>query len=533
MMKQIKKIFLCFFLLISILIPVHANDRGFYIANDESGIPDTALYEYIKIQTKQNEVYSNDLVGVEELTLSDRVYSIRSLKGLSKMNLADLKSLTLDISTLSTLEDVLELTMLQELRITNSSLTQLPEDIHLLDNLHSFELNHSMVTYLPDNFYTMGSLNALTLNSVPLEGIGKDIEKLQFLDEINLINMHISIPEELYTLVHLKKIRFSGMQATTLSHRIAELNHLEELYLDNNQFTEIPAMVFDIPSLQKLSLQSNQLTNVSTEIDRLINLSELDLSYNQLETLPIQLTNLSNLRVLSINDNLIACLPSDFSLLKLDGVYDFFKYNEIQKCGAVPEVTITTVLSFEDKELVNGGYTNKDVVVQSNNPVYFMVDNITDTEVSTEKVISGEGKHVVSAVEEVNGIVATVSFTIDKKAPSIAIQGNDMKSDFFKIDVAIESNEEGYFVINGERISQKQQMIILSENGEYEVYQEDSAGNRSNTLSFSINKEVVKVIEEKKEFTYLWYLGFMFVVAVLAWGTHHFLRQGAENDRKQ
>lgn len=531
-MKQISKLFMCLFMLFCLVGPVHARERGFYIANDESGIPDTALYEFIKIQTKQNEVYSNDLVGLTELTLSDRVYSIRSLKGLSLMNLENLKSLTLDISTLSTLEDVLGLTMLEKLTIQSNSLTEIDENIHLLSNLHSFELNGSMVTSLPENFFTMTSLNSLTLNSVPLEELDKNIELLQFLDEISLVNVTFDIPEQLYSLVHLKKLKFSQMQLTELSDKIVDLIHLEELNLENNAFVKIPSMLYEMPSLQVLNMRQNQVSEVSEKIENLIRLRELDLSYNLLTTLPVQLTNLGNLNTLAIQENQIECLSSDFGLLKLNGVLDFFAFNGIEKCGVVEvEPVVSVNLTFEGN-VKDGGYSNNSVAVVSDIPVYFMVDSVTDSETSTRKIVSGEGKHVVSAVLDGQGVMATVSFTIDTTSPSIAIQGNDLKESVFLYDVAIESNEEGYFVVNGVKHSNREQMIILSENNEYEVYLEDVAGNRSNVLNFSIQQEEVVVVnEEPKPISTFAYIAFVVILMFLSWGTYVFLRQGAINDQ--
>lgn len=522
---------MCLFLLFTLIGPVHARERGFYIANDETGIPDTALYEFIKIQTKQNDVYSNDLAGITELTLSDRVFSIRSLKGLSKMNLENLKSLTLDISTLNTLEDVLGLTMIEELTIGSNSLTELDENIHLLSNLHSFELNGSMITEFPSSFYTMTSLNSLTLNSVPLEELSKEIRNLQFLDEVNLSNVSFLIPEEIYSLVHMKKLSFSQMQLTTLSDKVVDLVHLEELHLENNTFTEIPSVIYEMPSLQVLNMRQNEISAVSEKIEGLTHLRVIDLSYNSLETLPVQITNLGNLKTLSIQENPISCLSSDFGLLKLDGVFDFFEFNGIDKCEVEEvEVVVSVNLSFEGN-VKNGGYSNNAVAVISDVPVYFMVDSVTDTETSTRKIVSGEGKHVVSAVLGEHGVMDTVSFTIDSTAPTIAIQGNDLKETQFLYDVAVESNEEGYFVVNGVKSQKREQLIILSENNDYEVYLEDAAGNRSNTINFTIKHEETRVIsEEPKTISLLSYLVFIVVVGLLAWGTYVFLRQGAKNE---
>lgn len=532
-MKQISKLFMCLFMVFCLIGPVHANGRGVYIANDETGIPDAALYEFIKIQTKQNEVYSNDLAGITELTLSDRVYSIRSLKGLSLMNLENLKTLTLDISTLSTLEDVLELTMLEKLIIQSNSITQLDENIHLLSNLHSFELNGSMVTSLPENFYTMTSLNSLTLNSVPLEELSKNIEMLQFLDEISLTNVSFEIPEQIYSLVHLKKIKFSQMQLTQISNKIVDLVHLEELNLENNAFAEIPSVVYEIPSLQVLNMRQNQVSEVSDKIENLLRLRELDLSYNELTTLPVQLTNLNSLNTLSIQENQIECLSSDFGLLKLNGIFDFFAFYGINKCEVEEiEPIISATLSLEGN-VKDGGYSNNAVAIVSDVPVYFMVDSVTDSETSTRKIVSGDGKHVVSAVLDGQGIVDTVSFTIDTIAPVIAIQGNDLKESMFLYDVAIESNEEGYFVVNGVRKSNREQLIIMSENNDYEVYLEDVAGNRSNVLNFAIQREEPVVVnEEPKTIPVIAYLIFIIVLGVLSWGTYVFLRQGAINEQK-
>ncbi|MBE6115073.1 MAG: leucine-rich repeat domain-containing protein [Erysipelotrichaceae bacterium] len=531
-MKLFTKFHLILCILLAMIIPVSANDRGTYIPNNDSGIPDPALYEFIKIQTGQSEVYSQDLVGVEELTLSDRVYSIRSLQGLSQMDLSSLHTLTLDISTLATLEDVLPLNMLQTLRITNSSLEALPENINELSSLRSFELYDSKITQLPDNFYDLGTLESLYFERVPLKDISKDILKLQFLDSFTVVDMDVKLPEELYSLMHLKKLRLSGMKLNKVSSNIINLYNLEELSLDNNEFTEIPQIIYELASLQKLSFRQNQIKEISKDIEGLARLKELDLSYNQLIDLPIQITNLNDLRVLGVRDNQFECLPSDFSLLQLTGVYDFFEYNEIAKCE-VPMITTPAIeikLSVAGNIVSAGGHTNQSVVVLASYPVYFMVNGKTETELGQSITISSEGMYTVQAIDGERGPVDSLSFTIDKTIPTIRMQGDTTSSEYLS-EVAIESDEDGYFVVNGVKQTELKKMIVLDAVGNYQIYQMDRAGNESNTITFAILEGDLQTRVQNNGIPYWVYIAFALIMVITAWGVHVFLLKGSVIER--
>lgn len=535
-MKKITKGIIAFLLVFTLLPSVSANnemkDRGTFIPNDETGIADTALYEYIKIQSGKNEVFSKDLENITELRLTDKIYSIKTLSGLELMEMPSLKTLELDIQTLTTLEDVVELTQLKELIIKSSSLTALPDDLEKLSNLNKIEIYDSPIEELSESFYELPMLDTIVLSNLPLTSLEAEIKEIPYLESLTLTSMNFEIPEEVYEIPFLRFLTIEKMGVDNVSDQIASLGYLEELSLADNELSEIPANLYEIRTLKKLVLRNNHIKEIDIDVERLVNLVELDISKNELTELPIQIANLNNLSALNIADNQLTCLDSEFGYLKLMNIYDIFKYYDLEKCDYVetPKYIEDTILMVKDNVVMQGGTTNQDVTIMSNNEVYFVVDMVMSQELSNEIVVSGEGFHSVSAVIEELGTVASMTFTIDRQAPNIKIQNNDMESTGFTTDIAIESDEEGIFYVNG--IAREEgTMILLSENGDYDVYIEDIAGNKSNTLTFYIEKEEIAVaneVEKKAETSKMWYVVFFIYVVGASIGSYYFLKRGAE-----
>lgn len=540
-MKKLIATCVTVFLLLTVLPTVSAasetKDRGMFIPNDESGIVDTALYEYIKIQSGKGEVYSNDLENITTLKLSDKIYSIKSIDGLSLMNMPNLCTLELDISTLDNLDEVVKFDQIKELIILNSSIHELPDTMNEMEGLDMIEIHNSPIEELNPSLYQIPFLDSIVLDNLPLLKLDDEITDMRFMESIELYSMHIDIPESIYSNPRLRTLKLENMGITELSENISNLERLEELSLANNELTAIPDGIYALTSLQTLNLRNNHISEISGKIEGLYNLKSLDVSHNMLTSLPIQIASLSNLRSLSISENPIECLDSDFGLLELTNVYDIFEYNEIAKCDIVTEEPVLeeTILSILNNVVSSDGYTNQDVTVISNNEVFFVVDMVMQSEPSKEVTISEEGNHKVDAVMDDLGTVATIAFTIDRKAPTIKIQNNDMLQNGFSSDIAIESDEQGTFYVNGVS-SGTSSMLLVSENGDYEVYVVDAAGNKSNVLNFYIEKAAednTKVVKEKeKEVPYGWYVFFIIFVAVGAYVAFIFLRKGAELDNE-
>ena len=538
-MRKLTKCIVVLFLLMMMLPTVNATentiDRGTFIPNDQSGIVDTALYEYIKIQTGKNDVYSNDFENITTLKLSDKIYSIKNLSGLDLLNMPNLVTLELDISTLSTLDEVVKLDQLKELIILNSSLTELPDTIKDMESLNVLEIRNSPIEELTGSFYDIPFLDTIVFDSLPIKELDSSIKDMKFVERLELYSLEIEITEAIYDMNHLRTLKIENMGLESISDSIYKLERLEELSLANNEIEEISKSIYDLSALNTLNLRNNRIQEIDGDIERLYNLESLDVSRNMLTTLPLQIASLSSLKELLINDNLIECLESDFGLLKLDSVYDFFEYNEIAKCDYVEEEPVleTTILSVLHNVVQMGGITNQDVTIVSNNDVYFVVNMVMKSEPLRELTISEDGDYKIDAVIDGLGTVASIAFTIDRKAPQINIKDNDLKQKGFSTDIAIESDESGEFYVNG--VSQGEaSMLLLSEDGDYEVYVVDKASNKSNVLNFYIEKHdpnteiEPKVIE--KEVSYVWYVVYIVFIVIASIATYWYLKKGIEMD---
>jgi internalin A len=143
------------------------------------------------------------------------------------------------------------------------------------------------------------------------------------LEELDLSNDYstkdkdklFKIPDEVFTLKHLKKLKLSHNQIYEIPESIGKLSNLTQLDLRKNQLTTVPESISKLSNLTQLGLRKNQLTTVPESISKLSNLTWLDLSANQLTTVPESISKLSNLTWLDLSANQLTTVPESISKL--------------------------------------------------------------------------------------------------------------------------------------------------------------------------------------------------------------------------
>lgn len=221
------------------------------IANDESGIPDKALYKGIlkALGKKTNETFTKQ--EAEKLTELE-TGGVSSLQGIGY--LSQLEQLRIEGWKLRSLEGVDELHKLVDLDVSYNKLKSLKS----LGNLTSLE-------------YLTVDLNQLT----SLEGIEN--------------------------LKNLKGLYASWNKITNLKP-LKGLTNLEYVWITNNNLKSLKG-IENSKNLRSLLILANNLTNVN-ELKGLTNLEELNISYNKIKKLP-NMKNFGKLRYAScdIHDN--------------------------------------------------------------------------------------------------------------------------------------------------------------------------------------------------------------------------------------
>lgn len=537
-MRNLIRCITCVCLGFFMLLPVNATStsgRGNVITNDEYGIVDQRLYKYLATLVNQTQLYSNDLAHIEELTITNYDDDIQSITGLKHLHMPNLKVLNIAINTLDNIDDVLSFPSLKELNLYYPSIEKLPESIHRLSNLTTIHIEGGNLKQLPNNLYDIITLKSLTIKHLPIKELSKQITKLMYLEELVIDNVDlVTVPVEVTQLRALKHLELNGLELSTLPAGMNNLLQLEVLRLEDNHFKAIPEELFELLNLQFLSFKNNKLTTIDPHIQSIRRLRELDLSINKLQTLPIEMINLPSLKILDLANNEWNCLPGEFQYLSLTNVANVFDGYSISRCGLEDSTGISEnkapLLRLRNVGLTNNGYTNQDVIVESDQPVNFVINEVANVARDEAISFSLEGTYSVTGLNEFGVGSNTLSFTIDKTKPVIRITDNYNELGIYQYDVAIDANEDGYFVVNGVRQNSVSRLLIVSDHQTYTISFVDLAGNESNLLDFVVQAKADENINADSKNSLWLYVTTVIMAAMMGVATYIFLQKSTSDE---
>ena len=245
------------------------------IANDESGIPDKALYiEILKaLGKKTGDTFTKqEAESITELEAG----GVKTLKGIK--NLSQLERLRVEEKELKSLEGVEELHKLISLNVSYSGIKSL-KPVRNLINLE----------------YITADFNQLT----SLEGV-ENLKKLKGLS--------------------------AGWNKITSLKPLKGLTNLEYLWMDDNRLKSLKG-IENSTGLAYLAAGGNRLTSIK-EIKGLKNMEKLDVSYNRLTSVN-EIKGMKKLKTLNISANRIKKLPNMKSFKKLDYLFCDVYYNRL------------------------------------------------------------------------------------------------------------------------------------------------------------------------------------------------------------
>lgn len=317
----------------------------YIIPNDETGIPDTVLYNYL---LNVNPVYGEEAIadanGDGKLSVGEakeigslHLYDIegdedriRSFKNISKyvpnfanLVIYDYEDTPGEHMTLST-ADIEEFAKLQETNGRGFGLTlrgvlfENPADLVKLHTLGGFDISESNLTNLDfvtkENF---PNLRYIWVNDNPIEKLPASLSEFTELWGLDVSGCKLTELPDLSGLVNLETLNAYENQLTTLPD-LSTLTKLENLQVPDNQLTTLPDLSA-LTNLKSLNVSYNQLTALP-DISGLTNLDDLNVGHNQLTTLP-DLTALTKLdtEVYKLAENLLteaelkAKLPAQFT----------------------------------------------------------------------------------------------------------------------------------------------------------------------------------------------------------------------------
>ncbi len=118
-----------------------------------------------------------------------------------------------------------------------------------------------------------------------------------------------SLPPEIGSLTHLKRLYLNCNKLESLPPEIGKLTNLNRLYLRDNKLTSLPPEIGNLTNLTHIYLRSNKLTSLPPEIANFTKLKGLFASDNQLKTLPEEMENLTEISTLDLRRNPLPIPP--------------------------------------------------------------------------------------------------------------------------------------------------------------------------------------------------------------------------------
>ena len=182
-------------------------------------------------------------------------------------------------------EEIVNLTSLEQLKIHESALERLPENISRLENLKSIDLFACDVLQdFPDDFFQLTQLEELLLYSTEL--YSDEIGSLKKLKKLSLSGDLYEIPVWIFDLKELTELCLNEVALSEIPSEIGELTKLEYLDLGvNERITKLPESFGNLTNLKHLSLDCCSLQSLPESFVNLTQLEELELGPSDMNTL--------------------------------------------------------------------------------------------------------------------------------------------------------------------------------------------------------------------------------------------------------
>ena len=144
----------------------------------------------------------------------------------------------------------------EELNLSGTPITALPESLGQLANLQSLDLRGTQITALPELLGQLANLERLDLRGTQITALPESFSLLAKLQKLYLDNTQIiALPESFDRLAKLQLLSLSHTQITALPESFGRLAELVILYLNNTRITALPDWLGELPKLIKLDLR--------------------------------------------------------------------------------------------------------------------------------------------------------------------------------------------------------------------------------------------------------------------------------------
>lgn len=164
-------------------------------------------------------------------------------------------------------------------------------------------------------------LNLLNISDTTLQELPAEVSNLTNLQSILLYGNQLkSLPSSIGKLDKLKVLDVSRNQLTTLPDEIAQLVNLAAINVSNNQLESFPELSV-CAKLGVLDVSYNRLTEFPNVcVETMSNLSEINVKANQIVVVPDAIGQLGALKQLNLASNKVVVVPKVLaSMSKLKG----------------------------------------------------------------------------------------------------------------------------------------------------------------------------------------------------------------------
>ncbi len=265
--------------------------------------------EYINTIYIQNIIkkpnWFDDLKNLRNLNIErTHIYDIDFVNSFQKLKILNLSELTNVNKILN-----LNLPLLEELRIEECKIINIPEDIGKLKNLKIIEIVDTELEELPNSICELKELKELILNENKIKKIPERIGDMENLEVLNLDENKIKkLPLSLGSLISLKILRLEDNEIENVDV-ICDLINLEKIYLSNNKINELPLKIGNLKKIKKFSASNNGLESLPKSFKNLKDMISLKLDRNKFKKIPKSIKSFENLKVIVFDANKIRVIP--------------------------------------------------------------------------------------------------------------------------------------------------------------------------------------------------------------------------------
>ncbi len=201
----------------------------------------------------------------------------------------------IDRGGICTEEEKRELERIEELDLSRTKISSLPESIRECKNLRFLYLSYTQISSLPESIGECKNLDILDLNGAQIS----------------------SLPESIGECKNLEILDLHGAQISSLPKSIGECKNLSGLDLCYTKINSLPESIVECKELWRLNLKYTQISSLPESIVECKKLWYLNLDYTQISSLPESLANCTNLKKVYLNGLSLQEIPEFLLQLQL------------------------------------------------------------------------------------------------------------------------------------------------------------------------------------------------------------------------